>query len=109
MEVKLFEVRDEGTNVSMIGIKLHSDDAAEIRVAARAGYSRADVVTGRFVLLTDLYGQAPLQYDPERWDRTRRNAHEYITEYWDKLKSGEVVDVQYILGETAVPKEPETM
>lgn len=32
-------------------------------------------------------------------------AHKYIQQHWDELQSGEVVDVEYILGETTVKKE----
>jgi hypothetical protein len=36
-----------------------------------------------------------------------RNAHQYILENFDILKGGEVVDVEYILGETQILKSSE--
>jgi hypothetical protein len=40
-------------------------------------------------------------------DRTYFTAHRYIQENWKNLRSGDVVDVQFILGETEEIKEPE--
>lgn len=34
-------------------------------------------------------------------------AHNWITQHWDEIESGDVVDVQYILNETTAPKTPE--
>jgi hypothetical protein len=52
-------------------------------------------------------------YDPYDWPgsesgrRTHRVAHSYIQDNWRKLNDGDVVDVQFILGETAAPKVSE--
>lgn len=47
-------------------------------------------------------------YDPYDWgDRTWQVAHDYIARHWDELVDGAVVDVEYVLGETAEPKHPE--
>jgi hypothetical protein len=48
-------------------------------------------------------------YDPYDWGdaRTKRTAHAFIAENWDRLRDGEVVDVQYILRETTAPKQSE--
>jgi len=35
------------------------------------------------------------------------NAHKYIKEHWDELRSGSVVDVEFILGESKEPKASE--
>jgi hypothetical protein len=32
-------------------------------------------------------------------------AHNFIAEHWAELNSGDVVDVEYILGETSAPKD----
>jgi len=48
-------------------------------------------------------------WDPERWgtERTKLISHKYICEHWDELKSGDVVDVEYILGIRDEPKTSE--
>jgi len=47
------------------------------------------------------------RYDPYNWDnpRTMGNAHRYIEQHWDDLQSNDVVDVEFILGERATPKQ----
>ena len=39
--------------------------------------------------------------------RTKPVAHQFIEKNWSTLKDGDVVDVQFILGETAEPKRSE--
>lgn len=36
-------------------------------------------------------------------------AHRYIESYFDKLNSGDVIDVEHILGETKEPKVSERL
>jgi hypothetical protein len=36
-----------------------------------------------------------------------RVAHDHIMRHWSTLKDGDVVDVEYILGEAATPKTSE--
>jgi len=46
-------------------------------------------------------------YDCYDWPanpRTYRVAHDYIRHNWHTLEDGDVIDVEYILGETEVPK-----
>jgi len=44
-------------------------------------------------------------YDPYSWDdRTFKTAHLYIEKHFDELCNGEVIDVEFILGETEKPK-----
>jgi hypothetical protein len=37
------------------------------------------------------------------------NAHHWIIEHWDELKDSDVVDVEFILGETQQPKVSEAV
>jgi hypothetical protein len=49
-------------------------------------------------------------YDPYDWPRdprTKPNAHQYIADHWSTLKDGDVIDVEYLLGETLRPKPSE--
>lgn len=50
----------------------------------------------------------PFNNDPYSWGgRTYPVAHNYIIEKWAELKDGDVVDVEFILGETTQPKQSE--
>lgn len=97
METKLFEVRDRGTCMSVIAIKIDAlgSEDRERKILRHAGYGRALI----------LFGTAkggPFYYDPYSWgnERTRFTAHKYVEQNWDDLSSGEVIDVPFILGES---------
>jgi len=67
----------------------------------RAGFGDA------LVYLIHLEGQK-CAYDHFEWNnQTMHVAHEYIDMNWAKLEDGDVVDVQFILGETPEPKKSE--
>jgi hypothetical protein len=112
MITKLFEVRDAGTFIPVIATRLmaavsdYNDNVlqAEEYLIRRAGFSSEsdDVFLAR---LTDFKGC----YDPSMWEdkRTMLNAHKYIKEHWEELRSGSVVDVEFILGESKEPKQSE--
>ena len=43
--------------------------------------------------------------DPHYWnDRTRMTAHQYIIDHWHELSDGDVIDVEFILGEKSTRK-----
>lgn len=109
--LKLFEVRDRATCIPIIAVRLHFGSKKEQWLAARAGYTPVSR-QGYFVLVGLLAGDFPLRWDPNRWSdpgyrRTLKFAHEYIRDHWDTLTSGDVVDVEFILGEKDKPSETE--
>lgn len=124
MDVKLFEIRDSATFIPVMAVALIERNAAENFLLSRAGYAdeqianEADPVDGRifdlnqqrYVILCKLDG-VEAQYDPFSWPRARTMsvAHQFIIENWRDLKSGDVIDVQVILGETTVPKTSERL
>lgn len=107
MQVKLFEVRDSGTFIPMIAIQLSSRNEAERFLLSRAGYGRTQF--DQYVLFAGLEG-GKICYDQYDWgNRTRATAHDYIITNFDSLESGEVIDVQFILGETPTKKISESV
>lgn len=105
--VKLFEVRDRGTCIPTIAIRLDDNTEQEARLAQRAGYGSA-LYQPNYVLVAALRGGEPLHYDPCAWAtraRTMPTAHRYIVEHFADLAPGAVVDVRWILGETPAPAE----
>ena len=109
---KMFEVRDRGTFIPVIGFLLTTDNEREIQLLARAGFSYKSVSKWhdsdfKFMLYINLCTYAA-QCDPYDWpDRTNHCAHKYIQENWFKLDTGSVIDVEFILGETKTRKESE--
>jgi hypothetical protein len=124
METKLFELRDVGTFIPLLCVKpeaerphasdckLHQDQtddcscgvAFENKMAWRYGYRDSGSVIVTHMSVPD----RGCQNDPHAWgDRTFQVAHDYIRKHWDELKSGALIDVRFILGESITPCESE--
>ena len=122
---KTFEVRDAGTFVPAVGIlcepllmptgnEILDATEADSYLLMRAGYAHPSRDPhARCVIFTRLDGHASniAPYDPEGRGRSRtmRVAHEYVTDHWDELQSGEVIDVEVILGLSKTPKTSERL
>lgn len=124
MEVKLFEVRDRATFISCFGILMMPTpvrvgklevkstpleiDAhnAEGFLLRRSGYG----FDYPLVLFGRLDGFGEVKCDPYQWGRVARTipqAHLYVQNNWESLRSGDVIDVEYILGEKPDKKTSE--
>ena len=101
METKVLEVRDSGTYIAVLAMRLIADDTVQRYYLEREGFTEgAGIVVMR---IADQQAHA----DPYDWPsgaRTMGIAHIYITAHFDKLKDGDVVDVQFIVGETQTKK-----
>lgn len=98
---KYLEVRDRATCMAVLAIKVDGTTKAEREIIYWSGH-------GGFILMVDL-AKPHLERGHEYWgrqERTRTQAHKYIENNWDKLKSGDVLDVEFILGESKKPKKP---
>ena len=106
MQIKLFEIRDSGTFIPAMAIKLGARDGKDFYLLRRAGYG---LNLGAYVLMAKLDGgNGPLTCDPYDWSsNTMRLAHNYVQAHFDELENGQVVDVQFIVGNSAAPKKSE--
>jgi len=107
MEIRLFEVRDRATFIPVMAICFDPDkikrESQDEYLLSMAGYD------GWYILYAPLDGlkSGEINYDSSHWnDRTHKTAHEYIKTHWDELKPGDVVDCEFIRGES---KESKTM
>ena len=107
MEVKCLEIRDCNTFIPVICLRPVPNNEEQRYLLRRDGYSgRADE---QCIIMIDAQCRGAA-YDPYDWvkdHRTKRTAHLYIEQNWHKLTDGDVVDVQYILGETTESKASE--
>lgn len=95
MVTKLFEIRDEGTFIPAMAVRVSGDDGYLMR---RAGFQSP------MIYLVMLATQK-CAFDPWSWsDRTMQTAHLHIEKEFDRLEDGAVIDVEFLLGETAEPK-----
>lgn len=100
--VKFLEIRDRMTFIpaAAVDCSFVIDNYEEGYLLSRAGYGR-----DRCILLTALGGGVVAEYAIYAWkNRTYQVAHQHIIAHWDTLKTGDVIDVEYILGETKEKK-----
>lgn len=107
MIAKLIEIRDAMTFIPAMAVWLKPSDLAEEFLLAREGYERGS--QGNFVLLIWL-ARGRSEYDPEVWaSRTLQVAHHYVIDHFCEINSGDVVDVEFILGLRDEPKISERL
>src|SRR5215468_6948868 len=94
MEIKLIEVRDRGTFIPALAIRVTSTgDVAGDWLLRRGGFS----LNGASIILIRLT-DCEAQYDPYDWaNRTMQTAHVWLLEHFEQIESGAVVDVEHIL------------
>ena len=103
MITKLFEVRDRATFLPVMATKAIWANEGQRYLLFRMGFQSGDSV-----ILTRLNGETPSSADAYFWnDRTMQTAHLHILEHFDSLKDGDVVDIEFILGESIKPKTSE--
>jgi hypothetical protein len=110
VEIKCLEIRDDCTFIPVICIRPVPDNPAQRYLLRRDGYRGNDQEQCIIMIDAQCRGVA---YDPYDWDRRRGrtmgNAHHYIAEHWAELADGDVIDVEYILGESAAKKQSESV
>jgi hypothetical protein len=109
IELKLFELRDAATFIPIFAFRCRPSNQPEGYLLRRSGFGTVSpcVIMGRLECSgTD----RNCTYDKYSWGenpRTFGTAHAYIEEHFDEMASGQVIDVEFILGETAQPKRSE--
>ena len=109
MIIKTIEIRDRATFISVIAIKPSGANEIEVYHLMRNGFSDG-YGSGEIILLR--LNDFRAHYDPYHWGsdaRTMPEAHKWIRAHFDSLADGDVVDVQFILGETPYPKISERL
>jgi hypothetical protein len=109
MKAIIIEIRDAGTFIPALAVQLGSSEEQERWLLAMAGYGRTYEDQSEYVVLCKINGGSPCKcaIDPVEWGQNPRTyyvAHRYVQKHFSELEAGAVVDVQFILGETATPK-----
>lgn len=108
MKMKILEIRDSMTFFLVLCVDMNPEMPFSVYqrwALRRYGFPCSHVPN---ILMTHLEADGHATNDPYYWgDRTRQTAHKYITEHWKELEEGDVVDVEFILGETKAPKVSE--
>ena len=106
MNIKAFEIRDKATFIPVMAVSMTAADETERFLLLRAGYHNSFCVV---LCRMECPGKdRNATYDPYAWgDRTFTAAHLYIVDHWHSLNSGDVIDVEFLLGETTTKKVSE--
>jgi len=117
MIAKALEIRDIATFIPVLAVDMNpsvggpaiSQGTYEARryLLRRCGHPCDGAPN---VIITRLDGSGPATNDPYFWPiqpRTFRVAHDYIIKHWGELRDGDVVDVEFILGEKPTVKASE--
>ena len=107
MKVKCLEIRDRMTFIPVICIWPTPDNEAQRYLLRRDGYRGDDSEHCIIMIDAQCRGCAYDAYDWPGGSRTKKVAHNYIRENWNNLNDGDVIDVEFILGETGARKVSE--
>lgn len=122
MDIKLIEIRDRGTFIPAMAIRLRNRTPEEFFLLRRAGYGAEEIggpeespgvlAHGRepYIVLAKLV-EVEAHYDAFLWrnPRTMGTAHRELIANWEKYQSGDVLDVRFVLGEQDKPAVSESM
>lgn len=101
LENKVLEVRDSGTHIDVLAIRMQARNGVQDYYIHRRGGYPPNGSCIAVVRVDDCNGNC----DPYAWsNRTMATAHHYIYDHFDELADGDVIDVEFILGETQVKK-----
>lgn len=125
MVSKIIEIRDSGTFIPALAIRLGSPEERERYLLARSGFGRTFETQSEYIVLCKINGGEPCDchIDPFAWGQNPRTmfvAHMYLLnrqqelnnaidkhDGFDSLPQGALIDVEYILGIRSQPKESE--
>ena len=104
---KVLEIRDSATYIAVLAVDMQPKNSIQRWYLRREGFP----CDGRpNVLMTRLEACGWATSDPYAWGgRTFPAAHNFIIDHWNELSDGDVVDVEFILGESLVKKVSERM
>lgn len=109
MICKTIEIRDAGTFIPALAVKLEPTNEQDRYLLGRSGYGTTPERQAEYVVLMRLAGgTGQATCDPYEWDtHTMMQAHAWLLGHFDELASGAVVDVEHITGRTPAPKRSE--
>ena len=107
MIIKAIEIRDTATFIPAIAIKVVPANEGQRYLLRRSGYG----FDFPQVIVAKLGGGSGMAHcDPYEWGggaRTMTVAHEWVRDHFDEIEDGQVIDVEFLLGERAEPKASE--
>jgi len=112
LKTKILEIRDKGIFIPILAIRFRPQTEEQRYLLAKAGYGSTFLQQAGYTLLAEIDGGGGrinsdlYEFGPAR---TLPYAHDYITKHFDELSDGDVVDIEFILGERSEPKISERL
>lgn len=103
MITKVIEIRDRATCIPAVAIRMQAANEGQGYLLRRCGFPP----DGHGLVMMKLENQRATSDMYEWGGRTMQVAHRYIEEHFDALHDGDVIDVEFILGEVATAKMSE--
>jgi hypothetical protein len=104
MILRTVEIRDRNTFIPALAIRLKPANESQRYLLARVGFRDGEsillVVLSSQKATADPYGWVSLGMGP----RTMPIVHKWLEKHFDEVVDGDVIDVEFILGETDRPK-----
>ena len=107
MTTKALEIRDIGTFIPALAVDMNPANDDQRYLLRRCGYpcnGEPNIILTRLDGDETHHGDQATNDPYARSGRTWPVAHHYIIDHWNELKDGDVVDVEFALGETNTPK-----
>lgn len=107
MTTKTFEVRDAGTFIPVLAVRLDPVDRHDQYLLSAAGFGTDEKANREYVILIPLTDTKRATYDIYGWGSSARTypvAHQHIIDNFDDLPNGAVICVEFLLGERPEPK-----
>lgn len=106
MICKVFEVRSPATMIAILAIKLSAHNDQERRLLCHSGFGINGYSFSRYFIVFPIDGgTGHASTDPyDHKSHELRVAHIYIQKHFDDMENGEVIDIDYIEGNTLAPK-----
>jgi hypothetical protein len=111
VDSKLFELRAPATLIVLMATKLGTTDLSESYLLSRSGFGRCNSDYNKYVFVYPIDGgKGYAVTDPYEQNITEiRIVHQYIKKHYDELETGQVLDYDYIVGNTDKPKISERL
>jgi len=107
MDCKTIEIRDCGTFIPALAIRLEPTNDSDNYLLSRAGFGPTPDYQCTHIILMSLNQPNRCEHNAHSWasgSRTMPAAHQWLELHFDEIESGEVLDVEFILGERTTKK-----
>lgn len=106
VDAKMLAVMDSGTRIPLIAFKVSPNTMKECVMLERHGFG---INPHKYTFFYDIFA-GNCRYDPYKLgdSYTLTPACNYIREHWGEISSGDLVDAEFIRGETSEPRNWES-